>query len=282
MYKFIDANKKRLIYLSIFLVIAGSVIAVFVIARQPDDTPSTVGVRNNITPTKPKPEVEKQASIGFPGTVIDLTNWKLTLPTADSNGKPKEILQPQLDTYRLKPFFNLNETDDGVIFRANAGGATTKNSNYPRSELREMTNNGRSQAIWSNEDKTMNVMTIKQAITALPKQKPELVAGQIHDESDDIIMIRLENSRLFVEADGKEIGLLDSNYALGTVFITRIEAADGHIRVFYNNKQMVDYKKSGSDYYFKAGCYVQSNTDKGDAPESYGEVIIYDLQISHS
>jgi len=33
--------------------------------------------------------------------------------------------------------------------------------------------------------------------------------------------------------------------------------------------------------YFKAGCYTQSNTDKGDTPKSCGEVVMYGLEVTH-
>jgi poly(beta-D-mannuronate) lyase len=34
--------------------------------------------------------------------------------------------------------------------------------------------------------------------------------------------------------------------------------------------------------YFKAGCYVQSNTSTGDLPTAFGQVEISRLEISHS
>lgn len=34
--------------------------------------------------------------------------------------------------------------------------------------------------------------------------------------------------------------------------------------------------------YFRAGCYTQSNTKKGDSPDSYGEVVIHELKVTHT
>jgi hypothetical protein len=217
----------------------------------------------------------------YPSRVLNLTDWYLTLPIAKpGTNDPQTIKQPQLNSFALAPYFQLNAGANGVVFQAPAGGVTTKNSKYPRSELREMANGGTQEASWSDTNGT-HTMTIRQAITHLPAAKPHVVAGQIHDDSSDVIEIRLEGSNLFVEADGKSVGTLDGGYQLGAVFTVQVTAANGHIQVAYNGVTKVDYAKSGSGYYFKAGCYTQSNPGKGDSPGAYGEVVIYGLQVSH-
>jgi hypothetical protein len=222
-------------------------------------------------------------ALKFPAERLDLENWKLTLPIPkDGSSKPLEITQPDLATYSLDPYFHLTEANDGVVFRAHAGGATTSNSGYPRSELREMMNKGADQASWSTMS-GKHTMVIKQAITHLPETKPHAVAGQIHDAADDVVMIRLEGKSLFVEGGGKDLGSLDAAYQLGTPFTIRIEAENGHIRITYNQaaEPQVDVARDKSGCYFKAGVYTQSNTSKGDAPEAYGEVEIYELSVIH-
>jgi hypothetical protein len=204
----------------------------------------------------------------------------LTLPVDTAHaGSPDEITQPELASFSNAYFF-LNSAKNGVIFHAPVGGATTAHSDYPRSELREMTNSGKTEASWSNTSGT-HIMTIRQAITHTPSTKPDVVAGQIHDSSDDVIEIRLFGSRLYVEADGDDLGPLDEGYVLGTTFTVKVEASGGHIKVYYNGDLKIDYDQSGSGWYFKAGCYTQSNPDKGDSPDDYGEVIIYSLQVTH-
>lgn len=229
-------------------------------------------------PTSPS----TQAAQKVPGDIINLTNWRLTLPVDTSvQGNPDQIDQPELTSYSQSPYFILNSPQNAVIFRAAVDGVTTKNSKYPRSELREMTARGSREAAWSNSA-GIHTMTIRQSITHLPAVKPEVVAGQIHDDSDDVIMVRLNRNKLYVEGDGKDIGTLDANYSLGRTFTVKLEARDGRIYVYYNGVQKVNLKKSGSDYYFKAGCYTQSNMSKGDSPSSYGEVMIYSLSVNHS
>jgi poly(beta-D-mannuronate) lyase len=221
-----------------------------------------------------------KTSAQYPASKLDLTNWKITLPIdKDKNNAADEVKQPQLHTLSYPPYFML--APDGVAFRAYADGATTDNSGYPRSELREMTDDGQKKASWSNTSGSHS-MTIEEAITHLPDVKREVVAGQIHDAEDDIVMIRLEGTHLFVEANGKNIGDLNPNYNLGEKFVVKITAENDKINIFYNNVLKVTYNKSGTGYYFKAGCYTQTNIGKGDPTSSYGEVVIYDLEVSHT
>lgn len=216
----------------------------------------------------------------MPSGIINLTDWKLTLPNGDDDDEPAEVSQPRLSTFTDPRFFHVDTVGQGVVFRAQSGGATTANSSYPRSELREMTNGGKSEAKWSSKSGT-HVMTITEAITALPRKKPEVVAGQIHDSEDDVIMIRLNGSKLFVESDGDVVGVLDPAYVLGTRFTVQIVASDGRIQVTYNGLKTVSLKRSGSGFYFKAGCYTQSNEDDDDG-KVFGEVVIYALSVQHS
>lgn len=215
-----------------------------------------------------------------PGELLDLSIWKLTLPVGEAE-RPREILQPELDTFEMDPWFLVE--GGAVRFRANVGGVTTGGSSYPRCELREMERDGRTRASWSTTA-GQHSMRIVQAITALPPVKPHVVAGQIHDAADDVVMIRLEGRHLFVEGNGRELGTLDSDYALGEIFTVRIEARDGHIRVDHGDDGSfeVDLAVATDGCYFKAGAYTQSNPSRGDDPDSYGEVVIHELEVTHT
>lgn len=206
-----------------------------------------------------------------PTQSIDLTNWKLTLPTKEAT----EITQPQLAEYESSYF---TKTEKGIVFVAPVSGGSTKNSKYPRSELREM--DGLEKAAWTNT-KGIHTMTIVQSIDHTPVVKPHVVAGQIHDADDDVVMIRLEGTHLFVEAQGEELETLDANYKLGSVFTTKMVASGGRIKIFHNGKQMLNYKRKVEGGYFKSGSYCQSNMEKGDKPGAYCQVTVYDLKVSH-
>ena len=220
-------------------------------------------------------------ALGVPADLLDLTNWKLTLPVGEPDS-PTEILQPELASFVLDPYFRLDDDSSGVLFRAHAGGVTTSGSDYPRSELREMTNAGSDLAAWSMVSGT-HTITIRQAILHLPVVKAHVVAGQIHDSEDDVVMIRLEGEHLFVEGGGSELGDLNTSYQLGTEFTVRITASAGMIQIFYDDLStpVVEVPSVAPSCYFKAGAYTQSNVDRGDEPGAYGEVVIYDLDVTH-
>ncbi|KKW05846.1 MAG: Polyguluronate lyase [Candidatus Moranbacteria bacterium GW2011_GWE1_49_15] len=219
----------------------------------------------------------------YPSQVLDLSNWKQTLPTGASK-KPTEIKIDKLSTYSQNPYFQVNAKGDGVQFRAPVNGVTTSGSGYPRSELREMTGGGKSLASWSTVSGA-HVMYIDQAITAVPKKKKHVVAGQIHDSKDDVIVIRLEYPKLFVDINGKNGPVLDPNYTLGKRFTVKFLAEGGQIKVFYNGGKNPVYSlnKKSSGNYFKAGAYTQSNCSKESVCDSgnYGEVNIYKLFVKH-
>jgi hypothetical protein len=229
------------------------------------------------TPGRPAP-----GSAVRPSQLLDLRNWYLTLPTG-SSGAPDTVEQPGLDGYS-SPFFQVDPQRDGVVFTANAGGVTTKNSTYPRSELREM--NGTEKAAWSNRTGT-HTLSVRQAVTELPKAKPELVTAQIHDEESDVMEIRLEGKRLIAQYGGDDKGgkkefLLDQDYTLGTPYDLRLVATDGRIDVVYNGKPAGSIAQSGSGWYFKTGSYLQSNTEKGDAADAVGKVVLYQVGVTHT
>ena len=167
-----------------------------------------------------------------------------------------------------------------MVFTANAGGVTTKNSTYPRSELREMT--GSEKAGWSNTTGN-HVLRLRQAVTRLPTVKPHVVTAQIHDAEDDVIEVRLEGQKLLVAYDnGSDKITLDPAYILDTPYDLEIDAAGGHIVVSYNATPKADIVISGSGWYFKTGSYIQSNPSRGDTPDAVGQVVLYALTVQHT
>jgi hypothetical protein len=226
----------------------------------------------------------RPSACSVPAELLELTNWKVTLPI----GSPTEIKQPELATYAIDPWFRVNSKCTGVRFRAHTSGSTTSGSGYPRSELREMTNGGKTKASWSTTSGTHR-MYIDQAITAVPKGKKHVVAGQIHDGSDDVIVIRLEYPKLFVDINGKAGPTLDSSYTLGKRFQVEFVATGGTIRIYYNGASTPAHTHTQSAFgcYFKAGVYTQSNCSRESShgtscgTDNFGEVEIYDLWVQH-
>jgi hypothetical protein len=214
----------------------------------------------------------------MPADLIDTNDWYLTLPTG-KKGSPDTIDGSKLASYHSK-FFELNDQRNGIVFTANAGGVTTSGSHYPRSELREM--EGEKKASWDGRKGT-HTMELDQAITAAPSAKPDVIAGQIHGTSDDLMQIHLSGKQLTVKyGDGKKKVVLDDDYKLGTRFTTKIESSGGHVKVWYNGQQKADLAINSSTSYFKAGAYVNCNTSKGASASDIGQVVVYKADVTHS
>jgi poly(beta-D-mannuronate) lyase len=227
----------------------------------------------------------KATGAEYPSELINLSQWRLELPVdsgGGTDGDARIVEWPDLDEFEFDPYFDVTADTTAVVFRAHAGGATTEKSSYPRCELREM--NGAAKAAWSTSS-GFHSITITQRITHAPPEKPHVVAGQIHDSEDDVIMIRYEgdsDDKLFVEAKGESWGALDKYYELGDWFTVRVEASSGQVRVYYDDELRVEHAASCTDgCYFKAGCYTQSNTEAGDEASAFGQVEISSLTISH-
>ena len=78
-----------------------------------------------------------------PGSNFELISWKLNTPAdLDGNGISDTASENDLDNGFTDGFF-FTDPDGGMVFRSTIGGATTSaNSNYTRSELREMLRRG--------------------------------------------------------------------------------------------------------------------------------------------
>lgn len=246
--------------------------------------------KNNPTVSQPIPIFKKDTTpTTYPAQILNLNNWKLTLPSTTPNSKVllANIQQPELATYYASPWFMTSPDKKGVIFRAPVNSQTTKNSDYPRSELREMTADGSDEIFWPSTS-GIHTLFIEQAITAVPRVKPHVVAGQIHGDDDDLIVIRLEYPKLFIARGRSNLQTLNENYVLGEKFNIKFVANNGRIAVFYNNETSPAYvlEKEVKQAYFKAGVYTQSNCETEDdkslcSSDNYGEVIIYQLEVTH-
>ena len=227
-------------------------------------------------PTTPQSVTQK------PSDIFDITNWYLTTP-AGNPGSPVCVYQPDLKSYINEKYFHVNDAKDAIVFIANCGGVTTKGSKYPRSELREMINNGKDQASWTTSS-GKHTMTVVESIHHVPKVKSEVVCAQYHDSSDDCIEIGLRGTKLIAFHDSKIYGVLDDNYQLGTKFTLKLVVEHDTTDVYYNDMTKPKIKSVPTKFhgcYWKAGCYTQSNTTKGDSPDDYAEVHIYSLKVEH-
>jgi hypothetical protein len=147
-----------------------------------------------------------------------------------------------------------------------------------------MTNNGADHAAWSSTSGT-HTMVIEQAIKNLPNDKAHVVAGQIHDGDDDVAVFRLEGSNLYVtNGNDSHYHLITDDYQLGTKFEAKFVVSSGQIKAYYNGVLEATINKSFSGAYFKAGAYTQANCGNSSpcSSSNFGQVMIYDLTVTHS
>jgi hypothetical protein len=226
------------------------------------------------------------ATCKYPAQALDLTNWKLQLPVAKDADSIVEIKRPQLDTYTKDPYFvtKSKTCSDGVVFRAPVNGAHTSGSHYARTELREMTNNGKDNASWSSTVGT-HTYTETIAFTALPKVKPDLVGAQIHNATEDISLLVLRGTNLYIsDGDNSKAKLVTSSYKLGTKVDMKWTVSGGVTKAYINGALQLTINRAYDGAYFKAGAYPQASCDNSSPckDSNYGSTTITKLAVSHT
>ncbi len=223
-----------------------------------------------------------------PGGNFDLTLWELQLPIG-SAGAPTTILPAQLTGASgfQDSYFYTDTTDGAMTFWDPENGVTTPNSNYSRSELREMTSSGAA-ANWFSPGTHKLSATLK--VTQVPNH---VCVGQIHLGSGGSTKPLLElfyysngNIEMAIEqtpAGGNEIQYLAGNVPVGTKWSYTIGLSGSTISLVINSGATQTWTASstfnGYGMYFKAGDYDQST---GSSSTVGARVAFYALKIAHS
>lgn len=225
----------------------------------------------------------------LPSDILDLTNWKLTLPIGPAE-HPKEIKQPQLDGFSDPRYLQVQ--GEGVAMRVWADGVTTSGSDYPRDEFREMKNRGKDNASWSSGGR--HIMRTVMAVGRLPDRQ-DAVLGQVHDSKDDVLMVKaqkISKTHMKVTAEfskgknkGTETKVLAASYPLGKRFSIEISVVKGVAGAKFVGESITKAQSKTigqrSGCYFKSGVYAQFNDSQVPARE-YAGVILFDLDVSHT
>lgn len=240
-----------------------------------------------------------------PSRNFDLSNWKLTLPSG------KEIQNDQLNAgFQMTEVFFTDPATGGMVFRCPNIAGTTANSQYSRTELREMlapegpayadANN------WTSDPggtlrATLRVDRV--STTGETDKLGRVIIGQIHGESTTEV-IRLYFHKRPDEARGRVYAGLDSadgvnswspdivsnadgaGIALGETFSYEIALAGLSLTVHVvpasgrgvTYQKYIDPGYAGTNLYFKAGVYNQNNT--GDVSD-YAQATFFALGQTH-
>ena len=240
-----------------------------------------------------------------PSYNFDLANWKLTLPSGSE-------VQPWLlsSAYTLPGTFYTHPTSGGMVFRCPNIAGTTANSNYSRTELREMLDPAagtKSDANnWTMErGGTMKArLKVDRVSTSGDSSKVgRVIIGQIHGEDHEPVRLYFHKKpgeakgRVYIASEnhsGSTFWSTDivsnrngGGIALGELFTYVITLKGTRLQVdILRNKgtvvnsyiKSIDPAYAGENLYFKAGVYNQNNTGLST---DYAQATFYSLTHTH-
>jgi len=223
------------------------------------------------TPASPPP---------LPPPGINLSGWKLSLPEANDTGDAASIEPATFKAPWMTP-----APDGGAMFWAPTAGATTKNSDHPRTELQSLN--------YFSAGTGVHTLTASLTLLQLPGDGRGIILGQIHGagpiSSVPYVMLRVQDNKLRVVV--KQVGngqklinypLLD-NVGLNTQLnytITDLGNGSMTFSATYNGQTRqttapVPANFVGKTVRFQAGDYQQANDSGG--PQDGGRVIFHRL-----
>jgi len=224
-----------------------------------------------------------------PGGNFDLSLWELQEPVGAA-GAPTTILPAQLEgpNGHHDSYFFTDPVDGSMSFWDPEDGVTTANSNYPRSELREMTSTGAA-ANWPSSGTHTLSATLESTLI------PDHVAvGQIHLGTGtpastkpllELFYFGTGSIVLAIEqtpAGGNEVQHTVGSVPLGTKWSYVIGLSGSTISLIIDGGTAQTFAMSSTfdqeAMYFKAGDYDQSS---GSSATIGAKVKFYALTIFH-
>ena len=278
------------------------------------------GIPTGPTPTggsswNPPPPVED-----FELPDIDLTNWKVTLPIPRSDGKPVEVTPPEILDYAtdpvLKPFM-YNDSSDGSLVFYTYPGASTNNSSYSRTELREQMVSGSNNVNWTfaqggeihgllsvpeisqEADGDYHRTIIMQIHGRLTDQQRDLI-GEDDNNAPPVLKIYWRNNKVYVltkelkdttdtyveslETDAWTDG--DGRYfsrVVGTdTFSLDVIASDGRLEVTLGGSETFVYDDVHMERWGVFENYFKAGNYLGTLDnDAFAKVKYYSLEVSH-
>ncbi|MDD7887515.1 polysaccharide lyase family 7 protein [Flavivirga sp. 57AJ16] len=255
---------------------------------------------------------------------IDFNHWKITLPV-DLNGdsKPDEYQPSDLIDFGyqtitdLQPFMYDDATDTSIVFYTYPGNATTANSSYPRTELREQQTPGSNYDNWSLVeggvmDGTLQVASVSND-TETSRQYHRIIVMQIHgiisqedmttynfssNHAPPLLKMIWIDGKLFaykktlVDESTSGLDLYDDSsstwtdikYDFGYVgfdsFQIKITARQGEIMISANNKNYTFQDISLEKWPFE-NYFKAGNYLTATDPTAHASIKYYNLKVTH-
>lgn len=206
-----------------------------------------------------------------PSGNFDLLDWTISIPIdEDGNNRSDHIKENALSDGYTHPEYFYTADDGGMVFKATvAGYKTSTNTNYTRSELREMLRRGN-----TNID-TQGISKNNWVFSSYPEDVQSKYGGV-----DGTLTATLKVDHVTTTGE---------SYQIGRVIIGQIHAADDEpARLYYrklpNNSKGVIYlvhEPLGGDdqYYEMIGSRSNSASNPADGI-ALGEIFSYKIQVS--
>jgi len=264
------------------------------------------------------PKVTKQVEgVDYFLPKIDLNNWKVTLPI----GKPSEVKPPEILDYSnidvLKDYMYNDSTDGSLVFYTYPS-ASTRNSKYSRTELREQMVPGSNHTNWTFAQGGRMKGTL--AVADISRDKNDkahkVIIMQIHgrltNEQRDLIGEDDNNAppilKIYWDKDGRirvktkelknvnvsETELLktsawtdDKGHNFKTnvgndKFTLEVIASEGRLEVILNEEESVVYENISMQKWDIFENYFKAGNYLQTKDEgSFAKVKYYDLEVSH-
>ncbi len=161
---------------------------------------------------------KKKKKVKLPN--IDLSHWKITIPEGEGKGGAISVSPPEILDYAnnevLAPFMYNDSVSGALVFYAYPTNATTANTKYSRSELREQMEPGNNNVNWTfaqggtlkakmamgdvsrKDDGKYHKVIIAQIHGRLTNEQRELI-GQKDNNAPPILKIYWQNGKIRVK-----------------------------------------------------------------------------------
>ena len=259
---------------------------------------------------------EEEEEINYKLPEIDLSHWKVTLPI----GSPTEVEPPEILDYAtnetLKPFM-YNDSVNGALVFYTYPGASTANSSYSRTELREQMDPGSNTTNWTfaqggNMKGTLAMHEIsKDANDNYHRSIIMQIHGRLTDEQRELIgeddnnappMLKIywtdgkvrvktkilkdvnatETEMLYTDAWTDDDGYTFSEEVGFDKFTLEVKASDGRMEVILNDNETAVYDDIHIQKWGIFENYFKAGNYLVSLDESsFARVKYYDLVVSH-
>lgn len=252
---------------------------------------------------------------------IDLSNWSVTVPAEQEDGKPIVVEPPEILDYDsnmdLRPYMYTDSIRGTIVFYAEPTNATTPNSKYSRSELREQMVPGDNNVNWTFSDGAVmkgklsvdkvsrdnegnhHRIIIMQIHGRLTNEQRDLI-GQKDNNAPPVLKIYWDKGKVRVktkflkdlntpyeqmlhkDAWGDEEGFNFEQEVGFRKFLLEVRVSEGKIVVVLNNSEFKVYENIHMEKWGVFENYFKAGNYFQSRDEgSFAKVSFFELEVSH-